>query len=95
MAWLRHPTITFNFIPPGEPFEALDENVEYLIETYGCELLDSNAPVPPLVIEDAVESDIEPELEEPIHVGGGWYSYNGEKLRKRDLPPEALEALDG
>ena len=123
MAWLKHPTKSFNFNVPGEPFEVPDEDVGYLCSEHGCEVVDPD--VPPLDLSVGLEIDFddeaavrgirelqsklpepepepEPETEEPddsipdpIHVGGGWYDYNGERCRKRDLPPEALEALDG
>ena len=48
MPKLRHPTMSFNFNRPGEVFEVSDESVEYLIETYGCEVVDGPTPPPAL-----------------------------------------------
>ena len=37
---MRHPTMRFNFTQPGEVFETTEDCVEYLVERYGCEVVE-------------------------------------------------------
>lgn len=89
---MRHPTMRFNFSPPGEPFETNEDDVQYLIETYGCEVVGGD------VEPEASKPEPEPEVvqlpEEPIYRGAGWYEWRGDKYRKADLPDEAAALLE-
>jgi hypothetical protein len=95
---MRHPTMRFNFTPPGEPFETNEDDVQYLIDTYGCELVSADvepkAPAPEPVPEPEPEPVLEQQPEEPIYRGAGWYEWRGDKYRKADLPDEAAALLE-
>ena len=57
MPKMRHPTMRFNFTPPGDVFETTDDCVQYLIDTYGCELVGDYIPPPePEPAADVVEA---------------------------------------
>ena len=96
MTKLRHPTMSFNFNVPGEVFEVPDENVEYLVNTYGCEVVGAEAeePIPPppeYVEEPTPEPPPEPNPDLfAIPKRGGWYEYQGQSYRSSALPPEAI-----
>ena len=72
MPKMRHPTMRFNFTPPGEVFETTDDCVQYLISEYGCEVVSEDEPplkleFHPIVkaIDDAYEhTDTTDEVEE-------------------------------
>ena len=72
MVKMKHPTMRFNFTPPGEVFETTDDCVEYLVKTYGCEVVSEDEPplkleFDPIVkaIDDAYEfTDTEDEVDE-------------------------------
>lgn len=100
---LRHPTRTFNFKPQGAVFEVPSEDVAYLVETYGCEIVDPPVEVEipsirPDPIIEYLEPEPEPEPEEtieiPLETSPGWFEYGGRKYRRTSLPTEARELLE-
>lgn len=102
---MRHPTRRFNFTPPGQPFTTNEDDVQYLIETYGCELVTDEppapvsapvaAPVANVIVTTADKNLLDIKLDEPpVNVGYGWWAWQGEKFRRADLPAEAAELLE-
>ena len=85
MTKLRHPTISFNFNTPGEVFEVPDENVGYLVDTYGCEVVNVEEDIPDPTPESTPNPD-----NFAISKGGGWYEYQGRSYRFSRLPPAAI-----
>lgn len=106
MATLRHPTMSFNFVKPGEPFEVPDEDASKLVERYGCEVVGEPAHASDVAIKiegggelikkmkEVVDEPLFVEAEVPVETSPGWWLYDGKKMRKSKLPPEALALLE-
>lgn len=105
---MRHPTMRFNFTPPGEVFETTPECVNRLVNVYGCEVVGESPrpkakPKPPPEItvevkiegaEEAIEKIKELNDAIPIQTSPGWWLYDGKKYRRAKLPAEAAALLE-
>lgn len=71
---------------PGRTYSVDDLTAAELVEG-GYAVYADSAPLERAIAPKAPEEAVRPEAR---HVGGGWYEYQGRKMRKADLPEGVL-----